>query len=165
MTIRLRTADVTLSAVEDGEPRPVVGDQASGTGYVASTPMWTPGAAFVSCPNAPSAGSACQVALWQEGNTTRAIACRDNRYVDKSGALALGDAAIVTDSEAWLRLTKSGNKIELRSKSGANTMKVEVDGSSGTITLSVGPSSLTVDATGVNIVGILKVGGVAVTVP
>lgn len=160
----LRTADITLPVVDAGEVRPVVGDAATGVGFAASVPFWTCGPAFVSCPNPATSGASCQALLWQEGNVTRVIAARDNRFVDKAGALALGDAAIVTDSEAWFKLTKAGDKVELRTKSGSDEMKVALDGGAGTIVLSVGGVSLTVDATGINVVGAFKVNGIPAVV-
>lgn len=163
----LEVVDVTLAETEDGKPRVNVGDKQSGVGTGASVPLWGSGDGFVGVPNAPNSNGTAQAVVLVEGNQQRVIAIRDYRTIDKAGTLAEGDRAIVSDSQAWLLLDKSADSIELRSLGEvAGAMKVIVDGANNRIQLSVGTVTMTIDATGVDITGgVLKVGGVTVTVP
>jgi hypothetical protein len=162
----LEVVDVTLAESEDGQPRVNVGDTQSGVGTGASIPLWGSGDGFVGVPNAPDGDGSAQAVVLVEGHSQRVIAIRDNRFVQQAGTLAEGDRAIVTDSEAALFLDKSGDSIELRSVGGVGTLRVLVDGVNNRIRLSVGAVTLTVDATGVDVTGgVLKVGGVTLTVP
>lgn len=159
--------DVTLSESEDGQPRVNVGDQQSGAGLGAALTVWGSGDGFVGLPNTPSGASSAQALVYVDGHVQRVVAVRDTRIANRAGTLAPGDRAIVSDSEAWLLLDQSADSIALRSSGSiVGEMTVTVDGANNRIRLTVGTVSLTIDATGVDVTGgVLKVGGVTLTVP
>ena len=145
-------ADVTLSVDENGVPRINIGDAQTGVGFGASVALWGSGDGFVSMPNAPDGASCAQALVLVEGNTKRALALRDNRWIGAAGTLAEGDRAIVSDSEAWFLLTRSQHRIRLRSEhSIVGELLVDVNGSAGTIKLSVGPVTLTINEAGMHL--------------
>jgi hypothetical protein len=164
----LEVVDVTLAESEDGQPRVNVGDTQSGVGTGAGIPVWGSGDGFVGIPNAPSSSGSAQAVVFVEGNQQRVIAIRDYRTIGQAGALAEGDRAIVSDSQAWLLLTKSTDKIELRSLGASGTLKVEVDGDNDRVRLTVGFTTLTLSSAGLALDGpgaAILVNGVAMTVP
>jgi hypothetical protein len=140
-------ADILHASTESGDPRVNIGEQSTGAGFGADTAVWGSGPAFVSVPNAPSSGGAAQGLVDVEGNSTRVVASRDNRFVGKAGALAAGDAAIVTDSNACLRLVAAADKLELKSTS----MGVELAGQAGMVTISQGGSTIVMSAAGITL--------------
>ena len=177
---QLERGDIMQTAIVDGHVRVNVGDQVEGKGYTASRPLWI-GPGFRSRPNPPTSTGAAQALFVTLGNDRVILASRDARFTGPFGDLGEGDCEIVSDCDAGFRLDKAANSVRLSSTG----VDVVVDGTAGTITatkgtaeikvatvaaldqitLTVGPTVLTVDATGVNVTGILKVGGVALTVP
>jgi len=139
-------ADLTLTVTESGEIRVNVGDKATGKGFGAAVPLF--GAdGFVGAPNADDDAGCAQAIQLTQGNLRLAFAPRDNRYSDKAGALQPGDRAIVSDCDARLKLSQSGNSIALFS----TNMGLALDGAGGNINLSNGPTAVTVGSTGFTI--------------
>lgn len=156
-------ADILRSDTEDGVPVANIGEDTTGEGFGADTIVWGNGDGFVSVPNQPSDAGVAQAVVTQDGHVKRAVQTRDQRWVTKAGTLQPGDRAVVSDSEAWIRLTRASDKIEI--VSGARTIvidgsKVEITNALGKVsvsstgvTLSSGvTSSITVSPTGVAIV-------------
>jgi hypothetical protein len=175
-------ADILLSSTEGGDPRINIGEKTDGEGFGADTATWANGDGFLSVPNPPSSAGCAQAVVLPEGNTQRAVATRDNRFSAAAGDLAPGDRAIVSDSAAYVKLTRADNKVEIVSED----MSISVYGAGGTIEIVKGDysitvsdsgialrygvgvlpiTSLTLGPTGVDITGVLKVNNVAVIVP
>lgn len=115
-----------------GNPLVNIGEQSTGDGFGADTAVWANGDGFVSVPNPPDDAGCAQAMVQQDGNVKRVVASVDNRYVNKAGGpLAIGDKAIVSNCDAWFRLTRGSNKLELRS----GAMTVTLDGDTGVVTI------------------------------
>jgi len=143
-------ADILRADTENGAPVVNIGEQTTGLGFGADTSVWGNGDGFVSVPNNPSDAGAAQAIVTQDGHVKRATQTRDARWVAKAGTLEPGDRAIVTDSEAWIRLTRATDKIEIVS----GDMKVTLDGASGNITINNGGTSMiTMTSAGLVVVG------------
>lgn len=134
---------------EDGVPVANVGEQSTGLGFGADTTVWGNGDGFISVPNPPSAAGAAQAIVEQDGNVKRATQTRDQRWVTKAGTLAPGDRAVVTDADAWIKITKATGKIEIV----AGSMRVEMDPSNLAMTISNGVLSKITMTNGQVIVG------------
>jgi hypothetical protein len=145
--MELFVADVLLASTESGDPRVNIGEQATGQGFGADTAVWGSGPAFVSVPNPPSDDGTAQALVGVEGNSSRVLASRDNRYVGAAGALAPGDAAIVSNSDACLRLVSADDTLELKS----TDMAITLDGAAGTVTVAKGGSSVVLADGGITI--------------
>jgi len=124
-------ADILRADTENGAPVVNIGEQTTGLGFGADTSVWGNGDGFVSVPNNPSAAGAAQAIVTQDGHVKRATQTRDARWVTKAGTLEPGDRAIVSDSEAWIRLTRATNKIQIKS----GDMTVTLDGDTGVVTI------------------------------
>lgn len=178
--MQIDITDIMLSTLEGGEVRVNIGDNVDGKGYGASLPYWqTDG--FRSRPNLATTTGAAQGLYLTQGNLRRVIASRDNRFLGPFGDLAPGDRAVVSDCDAGLFLDQSANTIRLEGAGatvvvdgagetvtitkGIATITVETVAGFDTIELAVGGVKLTIDVTGVNVTGVLKVGGVPLTVP
>lgn len=166
--MQIDQADVLLTTLVDGDVRLNVGDKVDGKGFGAQVPFWQT-CGFRSRPNPPTSTGAAQVLYLTQGNSRSVVASRDGRFVGPFGSLDEGDAEIISDCDAGLRLDKSANTIKLQS----DAVSVVVDGAAGTvtiakgdaeikvstiasvdtITLTVGTSSITITDAGVAIVG------------
>lgn len=178
--MQIDQADVLLTTLVDGDVRLNVGDKVDGKGFGAQVPFWQT-CGFRSRPNPPTSTGAAQVLYLTQGNSRSVVASRDGRFVGPFGSLDEGDAEIISDCDAGLRLDKSANTIKLQSDAvsvvvngdagtvtvtkGTAEIKVSTIASVDTITLTAGATVLTVDSTGVDVTGLLKVGGVTLTVP
>ena len=132
-------------ASDDDEPRLKVGDQASGAG-VGQDCAYLATDGFVSLPNPPDANGGCATGVcWTPGNDRIVIAASDSRYNGKAGTLAAGDRAIVSNCDAFFRLSQAGNSITL----GSAGMSVELDGVAGKITASTALGGFQVGPSGV----------------
>lgn len=157
----IEISDVTSVADTQGEIRLNLGDVASGTGFGSNVTLWGAGDHFIGIPVAATSTQGTQ-ALWTTtGNLRVAIATRDARWQAKQGNLAAGDAAIVSDCDAGLRLTQADNTIALAS----TQVSVTVDGrSTGKVETKHGSDTLTFDATGLTAtVGGFSGGSLAIT--
>jgi hypothetical protein len=173
-------ADILLSLVEGGEVRVNIGDAPTGKGYGASIGYWGVDG-FLSRPNAPTAAGNAQGWYVTEGQSRRVIASRDTRFVGPFSGLGEGDRAIVSDCDAGLHLDRAANLIKLQSNEamitvdGANdkvvitkglaTITLSTVGALDTITLKVGSTEMNITVAGVDITGVLSVGGTPIVVP
>lgn len=126
-------ADIVRPDTENGAPVANIGEDTTGEGFGADVSVWGNGDGFVSVPNPPSDAGVAQAVVMQDGHAKRATQTRDQRWVTKAGELAPGDRAIVSDSDAWIRLTKANDKIEIVSGDMSVTMEA------GVITIKNGP--------------------------
>ncbi len=140
-------ADILHAATESGDPRVNIGEQTTGKGFGADTAVWGSGTAFVSVPNPDSAAGSAQALVDVEGNSTRVVAARDNRFAAKAGALAAGDAAIVTDSDACARLVAAQDLFEIKSTG----MSLELAGQDGEVRITKGGTTIVLTSTGCTI--------------
>ena len=131
---------------EDDEPRLKVGDQTSAAG-VGQDCIYLANDGFVSMPNAPDANGAATCIASTLGNDRVVLACADNRYNAKAGALAPGDRAIVSNCDAAMKLSKAANQIQL--VAAAQGLQVTVDAahqqiiaSSPSGSFEIGPASI-----------------------
>lgn len=145
--------DITHVSTDDDEPRVKVGDQRTGEGVGQDCAMLT-SVGFVGIPEGPDAdGATGQALVMTLGNDRFVLGVLDGRFNGKAGALSPGDRAIVSNCDAAVILSKSGNSITVKS----TNCSVVVDGQAGTITLTVGDTFLTLDDD--SIVGAVAGGG------
>lgn len=114
-----------------------LGDAGTNAGLYASAGWWGVDG-FVSRPNDPSGGQACQAVFYQDGNERRVIASRDNRFANNVGALQPGDRAIVSDCDARFFLKKENNELTLytvNEDDDDSSMIVDLNGKNGAITI------------------------------
>jgi hypothetical protein len=138
----LELLDILYSAVDDGEPQLKVGDAATGKG-VGQNVSFFASDGFVSQPIPPdSTGAAAQGLVATLGNDRFVVASIDGRYFGKAGSLSPGDRAIVSNCDACLLLSMSGNLIALKSTS----MAVTLDGAGGNITATNGSTTMQIGA-------------------
>jgi hypothetical protein len=97
---------------ENGEIRVNLGDSTTGEGEVLGAALWCADGFFGRPLDADSDGS-CQVLYHCEGNQQRAIATKDNRFIDAYAELEPGDRAIVTDGPTRLFMKRATNQISL----------------------------------------------------
>jgi len=148
-------ADIVGSFQDDGEVRVNLGNAADGVGFASEEPMYGPDG-FIGMPNEPSDDGACQAIYLVDGDRKRVVGTRDNRWLDKVGALKPGDRAIITDSPARILLKRDGDKVVLYTEtSSEKTMMLVLDGSGDQIMAVCGDNymRLTVDAFEVNVGG------------
>jgi hypothetical protein len=165
---RFDVGDLTLSTTEEGEVRCNIGDQATGTGFAAGAAMWGVDG-FMSCPNQPTTGGNAECIYMTEGQQRRILCTRDRRNLTNAGgALSPGDRAIVSAGEAWFRLTNASDRIQIRTMGPAGEMMIDMNATTGTITLSVAGGAVGIDikTTEVNITApLFKVNGVIMQIP
>ncbi len=133
--------DCTLSELVDGEVRVNYGDARTGEGEGASVSLWGNGAGFVSMPNQPDDEGAAQVLVHRDGNDSRVLATKDNRYIGAYGALAHGDNAAVTrDGTAWFMKAATKTIASYVVGPGGISMVDELNGKEGRKVVQVGKS-------------------------
>jgi hypothetical protein len=141
----LELLDLTYVVSSDDEPRLKVGDLATGDGVGQDCAyLCTDG--FISFPNPPDSTGAAQGIAWTPGNDRFIIACQDGRYNGKAGTVAPGDRAIVSKSDAALKLTQASNKIQLLAL--AQGLAVTVDATGNSVSAMTPKGGLSCGATG-----------------
>jgi len=165
-------ADILASTSDGGEVLVNLGDTRDNSGIAAEAPMWGVDG-FVSRPNDPDEAGACEALYVVDGDEKRVVATRDMRFAEQVGTLQPGDRAIFTDGEPRLLVKKAKNSIVLYTLNvpADLSMMVELNGEEGTLKLINGGSwieiaadrvtigadggkaTLTVDASGVSLVG------------
>jgi len=137
-------ADILQSASENGYITVTLGDSRDDVGFSAEAPMWGMDG-FISRPNDPSPDGAAQAFFINDGNQSRVVASRDNRFNDKVGTMEPGDRAIVTDGEARIFIKQKTDSIALYTASqpdDGQAMMLTLSGEDGEITLSCAGSFL-----------------------
>lgn len=126
-------------------PRLKVGDQASNAG-VGQDCVYLATDGFISQPIGPDGNGACASAIvWTPGNDRLVISAADARYNSKAGSLAAGDRAVVSNCDAFLKLTQAANKIQLAAT--PESMEITLDAANNKVVLSTEHMSVTLDAT------------------
>jgi hypothetical protein len=121
-----------------GEIRINIGESTDGSGLASSAALWCADG-FFGVPVEPDADGACSVLYQVEGNQRRAIASKDNRFVDAYGQMAPGDRAIVSDCKArWLMKRESDSITVYTQDANDDPLVLSVDGSQGAIIAQVG---------------------------
>lgn len=116
-----------------GEIRINIGESFDGSGLASSAALWCADG-FFGAPVEPDDDGACSVLYHVEGNQRRAIATKDNRFVDAYGQMEPGDRTIVSDSKARWLLKRSTDSITVYTQDADdNPVILSVDGSQGAI--------------------------------
>lgn len=132
--------DITFAAEGDDEPRPKVGDQASGQGVGQDCAFFGVDG-FVSIPNPPDASGGCAQAVTMTiGNDRCVIGSLDGRYNDKAGTLSPGDRAIVSNCDARVVLDQSANSVGVLSSEASAV----VGPGSVSLSISTGPTDASI---------------------
>jgi hypothetical protein len=143
----LEVLDILVTTDSDGEPRLKVGDYASGQG-VGQDCIFLAATGFVSQPNPPDGSGNCGTAIaWTPGDDRLVIAAIDNRYIAKAGGLSLGDCAIVSNCDAYLKLTQAGNTITLGAL--AQGLTLSVNAAAQSVGMATSKGALQIGPTGI----------------
>jgi hypothetical protein len=132
--------DVLGAETTDGELRIKVGDAAKSEGFSAGHRMFGTGG-FISVPNPPANGQACQALVLRDGHEKLVIGTADNRFTDKVGELAPGDNAIISDCSSRLMHKQAADVICLYAENadaGGQAMIVSIDAANGVLLLQNG---------------------------
>lgn len=121
-----------------GELRIKVGDIATGEGKNQDCAVWGMDG-FISRPNNPTATAACQALIQEDGSARRIVGTKDNRFISAYGQLESGDRAIVSTSKARLLYKNATASIVSYTETpNGDVCIVSLEGSSGTLTVSLG---------------------------
>lgn len=127
--------EILGSELIEQEIRVNLGDALTGTGVSQGASLWAADG-FVGRPNNPSDAGACMGIYQIDGNDTRVIATKDNRFIDAYAELEPGDRAIVTDGPARLFLKRAQSSIALYTEdSDGNPYVLDVSGENGAISI------------------------------
>jgi len=132
-------ADIVTSTVTNGEIRLNLGDATKGTGVDSGSAFFGIDG-FASMPNESGADGAAQCFYFNTGNQKIGLGSRDNRYLDKVGALKAGDRVIFSKGAARVLLKNDDDLVVLYSEaqSDGTSQIIANSGKEGKILLTVG---------------------------
>lgn len=138
--MRLYKKDILSIGLTGGEMRATIGNSAADEGQVPDATLWGVDG-FYSMPLPPDDDGACQGLYVHTGNTSRVIATKDNRIVEKYGELSNGDRAIVGYGSARLIVKHSSDSVSIVTENHASNdelMVMQLNGDRGEFSLVIG---------------------------
>lgn len=150
------TADILLTAVENGEVRVNIGDTITNEGYDGNQSLWGPDG-FISVPNNPTDAGAARAFYFVDGYERRVVGTLDLRFSGQAGTLEEGDRMIVTDGPCRIGMKKKTARVFLYTESendppvGGKGMILDISGKDGTIQIRRGGSVFVMDGSTIKI--------------
>lgn len=146
--VDLELLAVTLTADDDGEPAPNIGDTADGKGVGAGVACFAP-IGFYGGPLAPSGnGASCKAVVATLGDHRVIIAASDGRRAKQLATpLASADRAILSSCAARFELRAAADTVGLY----GDDMSVILDSANGAIALTKGPAQVTITDTAITL--------------
>ena len=138
--MRIYKKDILSIGLVDGEMRATIGNSATDEGQIPDATIWGLDG-FYSMPLPPDDDGSCQGLYLHAGNTSRVIATKDNRVVDKYGELADGDRAIVGYGSARFIVKHSSDSVTIMTENHASNdelMVMQLNGNRGEFSLVIG---------------------------
>jgi hypothetical protein len=132
-------ADIVTSTVTNGEVRLNLGDATKGTGVDSGSPFFGVDG-YAAMPNEADSSGAAQCFYFISGNQKIGLGARDNRYLDKVGALKAGDRVFFSKGTARMMLKNADDLIVMyaEAQSDGTSQIIANSGKEGKILLSVG---------------------------